>query len=37
MLDGDGTMRVPDGPGIGVVPFPERLEACTLRREVLEA
>src|SRR5512132_20191 len=37
VLDGDGTMRVPDGPGIGVVPLPERLEACTLRREVLEA
>jgi O-succinylbenzoate synthase len=37
VLDGDGTMRVPDGPGIGVGPLPERLEACTLRREVLEA
>ena len=37
VLDGDGTMRGPDGPGIGVVPLPERLEACTLRREVLEA
>ncbi|MGZ4149502.1 MAG: o-succinylbenzoate synthase [Actinomycetota bacterium] len=35
VLDPDGTMRVPGGPGIGVVPRPDRLEACTLRREVL--
>ncbi len=35
LLDPDGTMRVPAGPGIGVVPRPDRLEACTLRREVL--
>lgn len=27
----DGTMGVPPGPGIGVDPRPERLEACTLR------
>lgn len=32
----DGTMAVPDGPGIGVDPIPERLEAWTLRRERLE-
>ena len=29
----DGTMAVPVGPGIGVEPRPERLEACTLRLE----
>jgi O-succinylbenzoate synthase len=34
-LHPDGTMAVPDRPGIGVVPLPERLEACTLRREIL--
>jgi O-succinylbenzoate synthase len=34
-LHPDGTMAVPDRPGIGVVPLPERLEACTLRRETL--
>ena len=27
----DGTLAVPDGPGIGVDPDPERLEACTRR------
>jgi O-succinylbenzoate synthase len=32
----DGTMAVPDGPGIGVDPDPERLEACTLRVERME-
>jgi O-succinylbenzoate synthase len=31
----DGTMSVPDGPGIGVVPIPTLLEARTLRTEVL--
>ena len=36
VLEPDGTMRVPTGPGIGVTPVHERLEACTLRREVLE-
>jgi O-succinylbenzoate synthase len=30
-LASDGTMAVPDGPGIGVEPLPRRLEACTLR------
>jgi o-succinylbenzoate synthase len=34
-LGPDGTMAVPDGPGIGVAPRPERLSACTARREVL--
>jgi o-succinylbenzoate synthase len=33
----DGTMAVPMGPGIGVTPLPERLEACTLRSELLRA
>ena len=31
----DGTMAVPAGPGIGVAPVPERLEACTVRIEHL--
>ena len=31
----DGTMAVPQGPGIGVDPLPDRLEACTLRRETI--
>ena len=29
VMDPDGTMAVPTGPGIGVTPLPERLEACT--------
>jgi O-succinylbenzoate synthase len=36
VVESDGTMRVPSGPGIGVVPDPHRLDASTLRREVLE-
>ena len=32
VLDPDGTMAVPRGPGIGVAPLPSRLEACTARR-----
>lgn len=35
VLDPDGTMAVPDAPGIGVVPRPDRLEACTARRDVV--
>ncbi len=35
VMDRDGTMAVPAGPGIGVTPLPERLEACTLRAESL--
>jgi len=31
----DGTMAVPRGPGLGVEPRPDRLEACTLRVERL--
>jgi O-succinylbenzoate synthase len=32
----DGTMAVPGGPGIGVDPLPDRLEACTRRLELIE-
>jgi o-succinylbenzoate synthase len=35
VMDQDGTMAVPTGPGIGVAPLRERLEACTLRVELL--
>ncbi len=35
VLASDGTMGVPQGPGIGVTPREDRLEACTLQREVL--
>lgn len=35
-LASDGTMAVPDAPGIGVEPRPDRLEACTLRVERVE-
>jgi O-succinylbenzoate synthase len=31
VLDPDGTMAVPTGPGIGVQPRSDRLEACTVR------
>jgi O-succinylbenzoate synthase len=34
-LEPDGTMVIPTGPGIGVEPRPDRLEACTIRRELL--
>ena len=32
VLDPDGTMPVPDGPGIGISPVPDRLERATVRR-----
>jgi O-succinylbenzoate synthase len=35
VLDADGTMKVPTGPGIGVDPLPERLAATTVRHETL--
>ncbi len=35
VMDPDGTMAVPYGPGIGVEPRPDRLEACTLRVETI--
>ncbi len=31
VVDAEGTMAVPTGPGIGVDPLPERLAACTVR------
>jgi O-succinylbenzoate synthase len=31
-VDADGTMAVPDGPGIGVAPLPDRLEAAVVER-----
>ena len=37
VLDPDGTMAVPKGPGIGVSPVPERLEASTIRVETVTA
>jgi O-succinylbenzoate synthase len=37
VMDPDGTMAVPQGPGIGVTPRSDRLEDCTLRREVIRA
>jgi O-succinylbenzoate synthase len=33
VLAADGTMAVPTGPGIGVEPVPDRLQACTARVE----
>jgi O-succinylbenzoate synthase len=33
----DGTMGVPSGPGIGVIPRPDRLAVCTSRREVVRS
>jgi O-succinylbenzoate synthase len=35
VLAPNGTMAVPEGPGIGVDPRPDRLEACTLRGELV--
>ena len=35
VMDPDGTMTVPGGPGIGVTPRPDRLEACTRRLETI--
>jgi O-succinylbenzoate synthase len=34
-LASDGTMAVPSGPGIGATPVPARLEACTMRAQLL--
>ena len=36
VVDPDGTMAVPTGPGIGVTPRLDRLEACTIRTETLK-
>jgi O-succinylbenzoate synthase len=35
VVDPDGTMAVPTGPGIGVAPDPDRLERCTVRWEAI--
>jgi O-succinylbenzoate synthase len=35
VMSPDGTMEVPQGPGIGVTPRPDRLDATTLRVEML--
>lgn len=37
VLNPGGTMTVPAGPGIGVMPRPDRLEACTVRRVTVTA
>ena len=37
VMNPDGTMAVPAGPGLGVAPLPARLEAATISREVLRA
>jgi len=36
VLAPDGTMAVPEGPGIGVTPMPDRLQACTERIESID-
>jgi O-succinylbenzoate synthase len=37
VLDEDGCITVPTGPGLGVEPRPDRLEACTVRTERIRA
>lgn len=37
LLEPDGTMLVPTGPGIGVAPRADRLRSCTRRVELLRA
>jgi O-succinylbenzoate synthase len=32
----DGQIAVPDGPGLGVAPVPERLAACTIEHERID-
>ncbi len=36
-LTEEGTIRVPRGPGIGVEPREDRIESCTLKREIFSA
>jgi o-succinylbenzoate synthase len=36
-LTPDGTMAVPRGPGIGVAPRSDRLQACVIRRELVHS
>jgi len=35
-LSGSGTIRVPEGPGIGVHPVEERIRRATLKSEVFK-
>ena len=35
-LETDGTVRVPEGPGIGVNPVEERIAKATLKRETFK-
>ncbi|MBU6245734.1 MAG: hypothetical protein KGP12_11025, partial [Actinomycetales bacterium] len=35
VMDADGMMTVPTGPGIGVLPIPEVLESLTVEHTVL--
>ena len=35
-LSGPGTIRVPDGPGIGVNPVESRIALASLRREIFK-
>ncbi len=37
VVEPDGTMPVPKGPGVGVEPLPERLQECTVRVETVSA
>jgi O-succinylbenzoate synthase len=37
VVEADGTMRVPDGPGIGVDPLPDALTEFTVQRETIRA
>ena len=37
VVEPDGTMAVPAGPGIGVEPNPDRLAAFTVRTERIDA
>jgi O-succinylbenzoate synthase len=37
VLSTDGTMAVPGGPGIGVAPIPDRLQACRVRTAQIRA
>ena len=36
VLDDNGRIAVPTGPGIGVIPRPDMLRRCTIAREILE-
>jgi O-succinylbenzoate synthase len=36
VLEADGTMAVPTGPGIGVDPLADRLDRCTVRTSLIK-